>query len=414
MPKGDSPPREFYALVRDALAHLYDHAYLENHPLAAMLNAGADDLDRVSRAQKVRRALLDCIEALKPQGKAPSEAARAYVILSYRYVDGLAMPAVARSLALSQRQAYREHEKGIKAVTRLVWDGIAPETMRAATPVLPAPSGVINLAETEVRRLQQTARPEPLDLREMLNAVIELLLPVSQGRGIRIEMHLPGARPQIVATRTLLRQALLNLLSYGLKTVHGELSIQVSPTQDGWLLEVQGAVERHVPQTPLPAPSAEADIGLAVAQSLISAQGGRFEAHCSERAWSGRIWLPASGRPTVLVIDDNADIVALFRRYLGGHDVAVVSASDGAQALRLAVELRPQLITLDVMMPDVDGWEILQRLRATNGVKDIPVVICSVLSEHELARAIGASDYITKPVSQDQFLAVVRRWLTLS
>jgi CheY-like chemotaxis protein len=91
--------------------------------------------------------------------------------------------------------------------------------------------------------------------------------------------------------------------------------------------------------------------------------------------------------------------------------MAVVGAKDGAPALRLAAELQPRLITIDVMMPNLDGWEVLQRLKTTPETAHIPVVVCSVLHEPELALAMGASDYLTKPVQQADLLAVLERHL---
>ncbi len=148
-----------------------------------------------------------------------------------------------------------------------------------------------------------------------------------------------------------------------------------------------------------------------MAQALVEAQGGYLEVYDSEGKWRARVSLPTSGRATILVIDDNADIVALFQRYLGGHEVSVVGATDGEEALRLAVELQPQAITLDVMMPNQDGWEILHRLKSSPDTQHIPVIVCSVLDEPQLALAMDASDTITKPVSQVGLLAVLQRWM---
>jgi CheY-like chemotaxis protein len=113
----------------------------------------------------------------------------------------------------------------------------------------------------------------------------------------------------------------------------------------------------------------------------------------------------------VLVVDDNADLTALFQRYAAGHNLNVVGATNGAQALALARELRPQLIILDLMLAQMDGWEILQRLRRSEEAAATPIVICSVLNEPDLAFSLGASDYVTKPINQATLVDVLRRWL---
>jgi len=150
---------------------------------------------------------------------------------------------------------------------------------------------------------------------------------------------------------------------------------------------------------------------LLVARALVEAQGGRLETDQASDSWTARLSFRIAARTTILVVDDNQDLIALFRRYVAGHDITVVGASESAQALRLAAELQPGLITIDVMMPGLDGWEILQQIKATPTISHIPVIVCSVLHEPELARSMGASDYLVKPVQQADFLAVLDRHL---
>ncbi len=99
------------------------------------------------------------------------------------------------------------------------------------------------------------------------------------------------------------------------------------------------------------------------------------------------------------------------QRYTAGHSLNVVGATSGMQALELANDLQPQLIILDLMLSNMDGWEILQRLRRAEATQTTPIVICSVLNEPDLAYSMGASDYVTKPISQTTLVDVLRRWL---
>jgi CheY-like chemotaxis protein len=156
-----------------------------------------------------------------------------------------------------------------------------------------------------------------------------------------------------------------------------------------------------------------------MAQRLIETQGGRLEMGKQGGKRTARLLLPIATKKLlpiatkkiVLVIDDNADVIALFRRYLAGYEISVVGTTDGDQAVSLAATLQPQAITLDVMMPHQDGWEILQRLKESPETKNIPVIVCSILNEPRLAFSMGASDYIMKPISQLTLLEVLRRWL---
>jgi CheY-like chemotaxis protein len=162
-------------------------------------------------------------------------------------------------------------------------------------------------------------------------------------------------------------------------------------------------------ETPTPVP--REGVALAVAQSLIAAQGGELSFHQSDDAWQATIELATAHPPTILIIDDNQDLVELFRRYLAGHRLHIVGVNSGHEALALLPQLAPQLILLDVMMPQQDGWEVLQSLNEWGNAVTAPVVVCSVLREHELALSLGASDTLVKPVNQPALLDLLRRWL---
>jgi len=402
--------------VRSALAHIYDHAYLQNHPLARLVDTDWT-LDQVTRAQRLRRKLLGCIEALHPQGQeqAPSDATRAHAILTYRYVDGISMEEIAERRGLSVRQAYRELEKGVQAVASLLRDQLGGrDPAGPAGPALAdAPTNqALQLAQLEVARLEQAVNVETLDLWELLQGILRSLAPLCERAGSRIALALPDPWPPVLADRALLRLALLNLLTHALSSAaRGDLAIALVEGQGYQQIEIS-EVAAPTRAQPCPPPSAERPpVGLAVARSLLAAQGGRLDLGQRDGRWLARVGLRTARAATILVIDDNQDLVALLQRYLAGHDVQVVGASSGAQALRLAQEVSPQLITLDVMMPGQDGWEVLQQLRASPGMRDTPIVICSVLHEHELAQTMGASDYITKPVVQAELVRVLTHWL---
>jgi CheY-like chemotaxis protein len=108
--------------------------------------------------------------------------------------------------------------------------------------------------------------------------------------------------------------------------------------------------------------------------------------------------------PTVLVIDDNEGLVKLLDSYLSGHACQVISAANGPEGLRLAQEQGPDAIVLDVMIPEMDGWEVLQRLRNHPQTANIPIIICSVLDSPELAYSLGASLFLSKPIGRDDIL----------
>jgi CheY-like chemotaxis protein len=119
--------------------------------------------------------------------------------------------------------------------------------------------------------------------------------------------------------------------------------------------------------------------------------------------------IPAGAEKVLLVVEDNEAVIQAFRRYLTGYNYQVIGTTTGAEALRLAGEMTPSAITLDVMIPDQDGWEILQALKHNPATRAIPVIICSVLEDPELAHSLGAAAYLRKPVAQADLLATLDR-----
>jgi Amt family ammonium transporter len=95
---------------------------------------------------------------------------------------------------------------------------------------------------------------------------------------------------------------------------------------------------------------------------------------------------------------------------LAATDWAVHGAVDGAEARQWLAEMRPTIIMLDVMMPREDGWEVLMALKAEATTRDIPIIVCSVLTEPQLATTLGAAAYLPKPVTQEALLQALAPW----
>jgi CheY-like chemotaxis protein len=109
---------------------------------------------------------------------------------------------------------------------------------------------------------------------------------------------------------------------------------------------------------------------------------------------------PAAGR-VVLVIDDDPAACELMQRVCAREGFQVVTASSGEEGLRLAREKRPSLITLDVLMPGIDGWTVLKTLKEDAELAKVPVIMISISDEKARGLALGASDYLVKPVDRD-------------
>ncbi len=123
---------------------------------------------------------------------------------------------------------------------------------------------------------------------------------------------------------------------------------------------------------------------------------------------------PAADASEILVIEDDPSALRLLREYLEPVGYRVRVASDGEQGLAMAAERAPSAIILDVLLPGIDGWEVLRRLKADATLRDIPVVIATVVDERDVGLALGAVDYLVKPVRRDALMAALRRNTLLS
>ncbi len=254
---------------------------------------------------------------------------------------------------------------------------------------------------------------------------------------------------------TKLRQILLNLLSNANKfTENGSITLEVNAfeqNQAKWLLFKVSDTGIGITATQMQRlfqEFAQADVstaakyggtglGLAICKRFCEMMGGRVEVDSTPNQGSTfTVRLPTNPLPavlsdqtsvevelnerlddmrlgagsTILVIDDDAATRELISRFLNREGFATVSAADGETGLQLARDMRPDAVTLDVMMPGMDGWSVLTALKADMDLAEIPVVIMTILDEKNLGYALGASEYLTKPVSRERLVTTIERY----
>jgi hypothetical protein len=125
----------------------------------------------------------------------------------------------------------------------------------------------------------------------------------------------------------------------------------------------------------------------------------------SGRVHSGAV---AAQAPRILVVDDDPTVRELVARHLERAGFAVTTAKGGQDGLRLARELRPAAVTLDIMMPDIDGWTVLAAMKGDPALSHIPVVLMTIVEEKNRGYALGAADYLVKPVDRGKLVAALR------
>ncbi len=240
-----------------------------------------------------------------------------------------------------------------------------------------------------------------------------------------------------------LRQILLNLLSNACKfTTQGEVKLRVRKVADGrnWVefaVADTGIGMTAEQQAKLFEEFTQADsstarryggtgLGLAITRKLARMMGG--DVTVASEPGKGSVFtvrLPAGPDPVakaatngsrppsndcVLVVDDDATARELIAEQLKAEGFSVVTAAGGLEGLKLAKDLRPIAITLDVMMPDLDGWSVLAALRQDADLAEIPVIMITILDEHRRGVALGAAGYLTKPIDRERLHRMVSRF----
>jgi CheY-like chemotaxis protein len=111
----------------------------------------------------------------------------------------------------------------------------------------------------------------------------------------------------------------------------------------------------------------------------------------------------------VLTVDDDAGVITLFRRYLGKQGYRVVGLTRGDRVVEEAKRLKPYAITLDILMPDRSGWEVIRDLKSDALTRDIPVIVCSIMAERNKGLSMGVADYLIKPILEQDLLVALER-----
>ena len=395
-------PASFAGQVRHALAHLYDPDILRRHPLLVPLGLSR----RANPQAALRDTLLAAIDSLRPAATVPvtSRAWRVCKVLQCRYVQQLDQEQTAAQLGVGVRHVRREQHVAVEALADMLHQTYAPQI--AAVP--PDADDTASRLGSELSWLKDASQDESAAIGDVLLAALRLALPLASARAVTIyEPRLPPLPPAAIHA-TALRQALVSATTFAIRKVPGGVVRFTAQAEGGHvLLDISAATAGG----PLPAAAGDETSSLQAASAIIRMAGGSLDVVEGRSALDITIRLAAVGVVDVLLIDDNADFAQLFARYVAATRYRLQQWTNAANLFDLLAASRPQVIVLDVMMPGLDGWEILGRLRQHPLTSSIPVIICTVLPERDLALALGASGFLPKPVTRQALLEALERAL---
>jgi hypothetical protein len=329
-------------------------------------------------------------------------------------------------------------------------DEIEPleRVLRAGRHLLALINDILDLSKIEAGKMDMHLESFPIA--PLIEDIIKTIQPLAAKSSNELTVSCPAGVGTMHADQTRVRQALLNLVSNANKfTERGKVTVDVRRAAEGgrdWMtMEVAdtgiGMTPEQVSRLFQEFMQADASttrkyggtgLGLAISRRFCQMMGGDITVESEvgrgstftirlpaevlaaqpvplpRSAVASRAPAPAGAESVVLVVDDDPTVRDMTERFLTREGFSVVTADGGLEGLRLTRELHPAAITLDVMMPDIDGWTVLAAIKGDPALADIPVILMTILDERNRGYSLGAADYMVKPVDRERLGVVLR------
>ncbi len=307
---------------------------------------------------------------------------------------------------------------------------------------------ILDMARIEAGKMELVL--DDLDLRDTLKGVLSTSMALVKEKPVQLHEEVTEGLPKLRADAMRVRQVLLNLLANAAKfTDNGSITLRAQPVEavgphSGRLepfVEISvidtgmGIAPEDLPKLFEPFSQVDASatrkaggsgLGLSICRQLVEQHNGRIWVESEEGQGSTFTFIlpvsqpdvqpaetaqpgEAEQAPIVLVVDDDQAIAGLYRRYLDPHGYRVIGVSKSTEAITRAAELRPVAILLDVLMPNKDGWQVLADLKRSEITRDFAVIMCTLVSDPERAYALGAADYLTKPILEANLVRALNK-----
>jgi GAF domain-containing protein/CheY-like chemotaxis protein/HAMP domain-containing protein len=311
---------------------------------------------------------------------------------------------------------------------------------------------ILDLSKIEAGKLELAF--DEVNLSEVIRGVMTSAIGLTRDKPITLHVEMPADLPAVWADQIRIRQAVLNLVANAAKfTDQGSITVRAAVVHDrplradgdGPLVEFVrvsvidtgiGIAGEDMPKLFQAFQQVDSSssrraggtgLGLNITKQLVELHGGRIGLS-SQYGHGSTFWftVPVHPEPVsppeppgadgqgdtrriVLAVDDDPGVITLYRRYLEPQGYRVVGVNRSDEVLQRVRELRPFVITLDVLMPHKDGWQVIQELKREPDTRAIPVIMASIIAEQGRGFSLGAADYLVKPILEQDLLAAVRR-----
>lgn len=315
-------------------------------------------------------------------------------------------------------------------------------------------NGILDIAKIQAGKMELSF--EDTNLHEVVKVVVSTAKALIKDKPVELQQSIPQDLPVIRADPRRVRQILTNLVGNASKfTEKGFIRVAVQATPTEVIIAVEdsgiGIPEDKIGSifeefTQVDGSSTRAiggtGLGLSITKHFVEMHGGRIWVNSvADEGSTFYVALPIAGPPdeaqedqaveqgveetavigekdreklepgqkVVLCVDDDNGVIMLFRRYLSKQGYQVIGHTDSTTVLEKARQINPFAITLDVMMPEKDGWQVIQELKSNPATKDIPVIMCSIVADQDHGVSLGASDYLVKPIMENELVAALDR-----
>jgi CheY-like chemotaxis protein/two-component sensor histidine kinase len=302
-------------------------------------------------------------------------------------------------------------------------------------------NNILDLSKIEAGKMELSI--ESVNLVDIAKTVMSTALALVKDKPVKLEQDVPPDLPAVMADQTRVRQIVLNLVSNAAKfTEQGSVrlsmvampkEVMISVTDTG--IGIPSDKMEHIFEefTQVDASTTRkyggTGLGLAITRKFVEMHKGRIWAESQVGVGSTfhftlpreqaepetPVSLPTDleargeGKKLIMCIDDDPGVITLYKRYLEKQDYQVIGVTDPTRAVDEAKRLLPYAITLDVMMPQKDGWDVLAELKKSPEISNTPILVCSIIQDKTRGFSLGAADYLVKPITEDELRRALER-----